>query len=297
MKRHELLAHLHHDYRPRTYLEIGINTGRSLSLSRTTTIAVDPDFRIKTEINCDVQVLKMTSDDFFARDDPLAHFSNRRVDLAFIDGLHLFEYALRDFINVERHSDWTSVIVLDDVLPREAIQASRRQESTLWTGDVFKLSEILRAHRPGLLLWEVDTDPTGVLLIFGADPSSGILAERYDEIVRGYSHPDPQTVGEEILCRQRAVDPQSIAGAGFWRSLIDARERGVARTEGWTELRAALEASVRPAGRRLPPSGVQPLRRAATVRTGSAEDGRSPFARVRSRLRPLRKHLLTFRAR
>ena len=29
------------------------------------------------------------------------------LDLVFIDGMHLFEYALRDFMNVERYCAWT----------------------------------------------------------------------------------------------------------------------------------------------------------------------------------------------
>jgi hypothetical protein len=39
------------------------------------------------------------------------------IDRAFIDGMHCFEFVLRDFINTERYMSWTSVIVFNDVLP------------------------------------------------------------------------------------------------------------------------------------------------------------------------------------
>jgi hypothetical protein len=99
-------------------LEIGIRTGRSMVLSRTRSIGVDPNFKIDMPIHCDVQLIKATSDDFFAEGDPLAHFEGAPVDLAFIDGMHLSDFALRDFINIEPYMADTGVVVLDDVLPR-----------------------------------------------------------------------------------------------------------------------------------------------------------------------------------
>ncbi|MCW2874265.1 class I SAM-dependent methyltransferase, partial [Actinacidiphila oryziradicis] len=137
MDRHGFLHQLHKVYKPRNYLEVGVNDGRSLALSRVASVAVDPAFKLVTQISCDVHLVKATSDDFFARKDPLLHlrpgrnpfralarkdplswFGDPKLELSFIDGMHIFEYALRDFMNVERHSRWSSVIVLDDMLPR-----------------------------------------------------------------------------------------------------------------------------------------------------------------------------------
>ena len=39
--------------------------------------------------------------------------------------MHLSEFALRDFVNVERHADWTAAIVFDDILPTAAPSAPR----------------------------------------------------------------------------------------------------------------------------------------------------------------------------
>ncbi|MFD0318839.1 class I SAM-dependent methyltransferase [Streptomyces flavalbus] len=261
MKRHEFLRALHKATANRNYLEIGVNDGRSLTLSRVPSIAVDPAPKVTSEIRCDVHLVKATSDDFFARADPLAHLRGGRhpvrnlargrhplgrwrrttLDLSFIDGMHLFEYALRDFMNVERYSDWSSVIVLDDMLPRNVDEAARDRHTDAWTGDVYKVIEILARYRPDLATVLVDTQPTGQLLVFGADPGNTVLRDRYDEILAEYEVPDPQKVPEAVLERVRAVRPEDLLGADFWRPLVRARNRGVRRTRGWKPLRAAVE--------------------------------------------------------
>ena len=58
----------------------------------------------------------MTSDEFFAEHD-LRELLGGPVELAFIDGLHLFEQVLRDFVNLERCSTAHTVIILHDCLP------------------------------------------------------------------------------------------------------------------------------------------------------------------------------------
>jgi len=261
VKRHDFLRALHQATANRNYLEIGVNDGRSLRLSRVPSIAVDPAFKVTSELRCDVHLVKATSDDFFARADPLAHLRGGRhpwrnlrrgrhplghwrrttLDLAFIDGMHLFEYALRDFVNVEQHADWSSVIVLDDMLPRSVDEAARERHTTAWTGDVYKVAEILTRYRPDLVTVVVDTQPTGQLVVFGADPRNRVLTRKYDEIIAEFDVPDPQKVPETVLDRVRAVPPQTLLDAAFWRPLVRARNRGLRRSRGWEPLRAALE--------------------------------------------------------
>ena len=290
MTLYEFLETVHLAYRPRSYLEIGINEGRSLSLSRTRTIGVDPDFGITWEVACDLQVVKATSDDFFARPEPLAHFPDGRIDLAFVDGLHLFEYTLRDFMNVERRAHWTSVVVVDDVLPRNVARARRNRGSlTGWPGDVFKLTEVLTRYRPDLLVLPLDTEPTGVLLVLGLDPQSGVLREHYDEIVAEYVYPDPQRVPEAVLRRETASDPTSIADSGVWARLREAREAGMDRQTGWEAVRRSVEATARPAApRELTPANLRPFW-AASASAGSPPLPRRALRAVRRRLRPLRR--------
>jgi hypothetical protein len=226
MDRHEFLSAVHEHYRPRSYLEIGVNDGLGLARSRTRTIGVDPDFCITVDLACDLKLVKATSDDFFARPDVVSWFREGVVDFAFIDGLHLFEYALRDFINTERLSTATSVVVFDDVLPRSVSEAARHQHTMMWAGDVYKVTAVLERYRRDLTTILLDTEPTGMLLVLGLDPTSGVLADHYVEIVGEYSTDDPQQVPDEILNRRRAADPQLVADSQVWGELAESRESG-----------------------------------------------------------------------
>ncbi len=223
-----MLQGFHELLEPRTYLEIGVSTGASMTLSRTRSIGVDPAFRIQRELLCDLHLVRATSDEFFARRHPLAHFDEPIVDLAFIDGMHLAEYALRDLINTERFTTAASVLVIDDMLPRNIPEAdrdqSRQRSGPSWAGDVYKIIDSLRALRPDLVCLEVDTGPTGTVVVFLPDPGSTALLEAYDDLVEAYVVPDPQHVPEEILTRSRAIDPEKLLAAPIWADLRRLRE-------------------------------------------------------------------------
>jgi hypothetical protein len=242
MTRHELLEGLHKKTRPRTYVEIGIRTGRSMVLSRCRSIGVDPNFKIDNPIHCDVQLIKATSDDFFARDEPLAHFDGVPVDLAFIDGMHLSDFALRDFINIEPFMADTGVIVLDDVLPRNGLEAARDRKTEPWTGDVYKVAEILRRRRPDLVVLLVNTAPTGTAVVVGVDQASTILKDAYAEEEPYLLQPDPQTPPQEYMDRSIAIEPDVLLESPVWEKLVAIRDSGASSGLGplWAELRSLV---------------------------------------------------------
>jgi hypothetical protein len=239
MGRHALLRALHEKTQPRTYVEIGISRGGSLRLSRTRSIGVDPAFRIEQELHCDVQLVKATSDDFFARDDALAHFGGVPVDLAFIDGLHLSEFALRDFINIERLMADTGVVVFDDVLPRNALEAARDRKTAVWTGDVYKAVEVLRRRRPDLVVFLVNTAPTGTAVVVNVDQASTVLRDAYDEDLEYLLAPDPQEPPHEYLDRSIAVEADVLMASPVWDQLAAYRESAAPAELAtlWDELR------------------------------------------------------------
>jgi hypothetical protein len=96
----EFLKALHTHLTPRSYLEVGTATGASLSVAGCDTIAVDPRFAVDagaTGNRTHTFFFQMTSDDFFATENAPA-LLGRPVDMVFLDGLHLLECLLRDFI-------------------------------------------------------------------------------------------------------------------------------------------------------------------------------------------------------
>lgn len=225
MNRHALLRQLHQVVKPRTYLEVGINLGTSLALSRVPSVGVDPEYSIVAELQTDVHLARTSSDEFFARKNPLAHLPIPVADLAFIDGMHLSEYVLRDYLSVERFTTPASVILLDDMLPRSVDEAARRRHTHQWAGDVYKAAQALRELRPDLLVIDVDTTPTGTALVLAPDSSRGGVLPGYDEWLADVAlAPDPQDVAPEILDRSRAVAPERLLASSGWAELR--RRRG-----------------------------------------------------------------------
>jgi hypothetical protein len=237
----DFLKQVHEVLEPPTYLEIGIRHGDSLALARSASAGVDPAYELAVELPERTALFRETSDEYFDRSDPLEPFGGRPAALSFIDGMHLVEYALRDFINVERHSDWTSVVVFDDIFPADVDMAARRRHTYRWTGDVYKILSILSRHRSDLICLRVDTEPTGLLLVLGLDPGSTVLDKRYDEIVLDVVRPDPQRVPAEVLERRNAIDPAKLLSAPFWSVLRGARDEGIARRKALRELRRSIQ--------------------------------------------------------
>ena len=89
--------------RPATYLEVGVSRGESLQLVGPATLAlgIDPEPRVGFTLSSNQRVFAQTSDEFFARPDVPALLGGQPLKMAFIDGMHHFEYALRDFVNIE----------------------------------------------------------------------------------------------------------------------------------------------------------------------------------------------------
>jgi hypothetical protein len=237
----DFLGRVHEVLEPPTYLEIGVRHGDSIALARTVSVGIDPEFNLRVELPDGVTLFEEPSDDYFARPDPLAPFGGRAIGLSFIDGLHWSEFALRDFVNVEQHSHWTTAVVFDDIFPSDVRMAARQRRTRKWTGDVFKILCFLEEYRPDLICLRIDTQPTGLLLVLGLDPGSDALSRHYDEMLEEALSDDPQEVPAAVLERRGALDPEAVLRGSFWSVLRDERERRTPRAEGLEKLRAALE--------------------------------------------------------
>lgn len=220
-----VLARVHRYLRPRTYLEIGVSRGESLKLvgRETQVLGIDPQPNLARPPPANVRIYRETSDDFFAKFSPAAELGGNAIELAFIDGLHRFEYALRDFINVERACAPSSVILIHDCYPLDERTARRDQVTGFWSGDVWRLLLLLRTQRPDLTVRTIATPPTGLGIVLNPNPASRVLAERLDELVGEYLAKD-----FSVLAAAGQAEALGLI-ENRWpaiRALLDARPRG-----------------------------------------------------------------------
>lgn len=201
--KHDLLEFFHIYLQPDFYFEIGVDEGFSLARARCKALGVDarPELNLKVDLPGQAQILGVSSDAFFR--EQAADFFTTPPDLAFIDGMHLFEFALRDFINVERYAASYALVGIDDIFPCHPVQAERRRRSSAWTGDIWKLIPILQKYRPDLTLISLPCSTTGLLLIAGLDKNNTCLLDNYDEIIHEYQ--SDLSVPDNMLRRSDSI--------------------------------------------------------------------------------------------
>jgi hypothetical protein len=185
-----VLKQLHEKLNPDWYLEVGTFTGKSLALARCNTIAVDPKFQLKfPAVNPHGKQMiffQETSDAFF--EGGFVKRNKIKIDFAFLDGMHLFEYLLRDFIETEKLMSKDGVIALHDCCPTTDYMATREFHDGPWTGDVWKTLLILLRYRPDLQIDVTKASGTGLVLVRNLNPRSQVLAKKYDALVKDYMH-------------------------------------------------------------------------------------------------------------
>lgn len=176
------------------YLEIGTNNGSSVSAMSGQAICVDPSFKIEQNVwanKSEVHLYQLTSDNYFINHKPISIF-NGPVQLAFIDGMHHYEFVLRDFMNVEASCTKDSLVVIHDCLPWKFAMTSRLQQygdgsyadvTSAWTGDVWRALPILASLRPDLQITFLDCPPTGLVAITKLDPSSTVLRDGVESAI------------------------------------------------------------------------------------------------------------------
>jgi hypothetical protein len=129
-----------------------------------------------------VRYFAQTSDDFFAQAAPQVLADG--VDVVFIDGLHTYPQAYRDFINSLDYLSSGGVILVHDCLPASELEArvAKTYDDALrlnsgsawdgeWVGDVWKVILRLRAERTDLQICVLHCDH-GIGVIYRAQNES-----------------------------------------------------------------------------------------------------------------------------
>ncbi len=227
-----ILQRFHQVFRPETYLEIGVENGTTLEFATCASIGIDPAYRITQPItdNKPACLLYRTSSDlFFKHQDPSGIFG-QPIDMAFLDGMHWFEFLLRDFINVEKHCKPNSIVLIHDCIPTDS-HAARRDPNDhrlrelshnpdWWAGDVWKVIAMLAKYRPDLKILAFDAVPTGLIAVTNLDARSTTLADRYFDMVEEYRDQTLADAGPAYLDRLRIADTQRYASHEALSSLF-----------------------------------------------------------------------------
>ena len=229
-----VLERVHNALKPRTYFEIGTQTGQTLALATCSSLAVDPEFIVEHNIIRKKGVCSFyqdTSYNFFRYSSP-TQFLGGPIDVAFLDGMHWYEYLLRDFNNTEAFCRPNSIIALHDCVPPDSyvgrrlahdknlVEASRFPD--WWAGDVWKALLILRSTRPDLKIICFDAPPTGIVLITNLNPLRGEWRRDYYEQIENMRDLDLETYGinklwEELDVRSTSLlDTDEKISSLFW---------------------------------------------------------------------------------
>ncbi|SRR5579871_177207 len=174
MDRLSILQTLMKQKRLKNYLEIGVFNGHIFfKVKSNFKIAVDPEFRFDfsrkagkvliNPYNLFNNYVEKTSDDFFSQDAPRL-LEKKKIDIALIDGMHEYGYALRDVENTLRYMSDDAVIIMHDCNPQTK-QASISFEEWkannfvgVWNGDVWKTIVHLRSFRNDINVFVLDCD-------------------------------------------------------------------------------------------------------------------------------------------
>ncbi|MCB6178022.1 class I SAM-dependent methyltransferase [Rhodobacter sp. Har01] len=216
----DFLDGLHQTHAFDWYMEVGCRSGRTFAPVRGKTIAVDPFFKVETDVigtKPRLLVFQETSDAFF--ESGFLKAAKIKLSYSFLDGLHLFEFLLRDFLNTEANSDPDGVIALHDCLPFNERMLTRDLKNLPrgpWTGDVWKMIPILRQYRPDLKITALSCRPTGLILISGLDPKSTVLKRNYEKIVAEWTEVDLVSFGlDRFYAGFEPTDPEGFAAEGY----------------------------------------------------------------------------------
>jgi hypothetical protein len=197
---------------PSSYLEIGTRNGESAAQVDYDMICIDPNFALTFNVikrRGRSLMFQTTSDAFFA-DNDVRQFFPQGLDMAFLDGMHLYEFLLRDFMNTEKYCHANSVVLMHDCLPFKKEITNRVQTPGAWTGDVWKVIAILKKYRPDVNVTFFECPPTGLVSCSNLDPTSTVLSDSYDQIVAEFANAE---LPDDLFSLYPRIDTKSLVAA------------------------------------------------------------------------------------
>jgi hypothetical protein len=184
---------------PKNYVELGVTDGDAFACINCAAIGIGNYYNIQSSITIPLKLFRQTSEHFFNKNNLKRELNGQDIDFCFIDNAHHFEIVLKEIISLEKFSNSSSLIVLDNLLPANAEIASRIPKEGHWMGDVWKIIPILRKYRPDLQVFVVDDGGTGIGLISSCSSASTVLSENVATIIE-------ENINFEFINRQKTVE-------------------------------------------------------------------------------------------
>ena len=163
MFRYDIINYLIEKKNFKKYLEIGVRNPDDCfnRINAQKKFSVDPCYEYNTEVD-----YKLESDEFFSNMEKGNLDLNKtfKWDIIFIDGLHLAPQVENDIINSLNHLEDNGYIILHDCNPPTLHHAREDFSNTTtsavgdWNGTVWKAFYKLRATRPDLEMYTINTD-------------------------------------------------------------------------------------------------------------------------------------------
>lgn len=126
MERYETINILADYINAKSYLEIGVQTGKTIrNVNIDHKVGVDPARTAKNTTHY------ISSDEYFRKFD-------EKFDIIYVDGLHHHEQCYVDILNAIKCLNEGGIIVVDDIYPKDEKHQRRRPTVSAWTGDVWK---------------------------------------------------------------------------------------------------------------------------------------------------------------
>lgn len=174
--------------RARRFLEIGIGDGSCAArVEAHLKWGVDPRPKPGAERSYD-RVFQQTSDEYFAR-------QSEKFDVVLIDGLHHADQVYRDILHALAVVSPRGVVVAHDCNPSSEAMQAVPQRQGIWTGDCWRAIVRLRASRPLLTAYVINTD-------FGV----GVIRKRSSPLLKLDKAFDKYTYADLRRDRKRLLD-------------------------------------------------------------------------------------------
>jgi hypothetical protein len=194
------LSHFHETLSPKSYVEIGISDGGSISRARppTRAIGVDPCSQpLRWPLNTETCIFVETSNEFYAQGRLNRLLGGQPLSLALINDNRSFPQALVDFVQLERFCGPESVVLLSGTWPLE--EAAQETHAPPLNDAMWKLAMCLRHFRPDLDIFTIPAGRSGLTVVTGLSAErSQVMASKYQFMVEVLSNIAYDTVKDDL---------------------------------------------------------------------------------------------------